>query len=860
MQSGEMKAQPLSGFSKWVLAAGAGAVIVLFYFFVLVSVLALLLVIAVEFCLVLAVARFGLFFVVRPLGRDIAMLLVFLRSLRLRKESEAHIVLQPEEAPGLFAVLQRLCPRAGVALPHEVLLLMNVNAWVRLKGYRRGAGKTILAVGYDLLAGFSTSEVEAVLAHELMHAKWVRRGLKTLLTGGLARAAALSRGLAAQVEACRRARQPVGMARLLVWAADGLTRQAATWIAACSRQDEFEADLGSVELCGAGPVRLALSKVESLARITAKLPWRERVAHIQMGELSQWLVGELAAAQTVGAAEEKGDLFNRYSTHPSIRDRLAALPPGPVEFGAAGPSGLSLLSEPDAIAAKLLSKIERVVAEQEQKDSEALEKWSRKTRGGTHLRPVQVVGLFLFVISLASGLTGLIAGVHKLRLALCGAAGAVGAVFIYRWGAYRERLALAVPDFAVLKAAWQSKIIVSEDRSKAIEAELRAAAPADRKSRQAVYFASAGYDALSQCDYLRAHAAARLCLRADAKSAPGALALAIASAVFGQRAQVVRSLASAQKWTGLKGASTAWGMGWALLLCGEWGRAEAFLAQAVKIRPQQATWLSLLALCQSRRGKLQSAILSARRACTPAPPNKEHAKLLIDLLLECGYLREARERLAPWRGEIPTDHDFTLSAVRLHLLLREFQQATEWAGAFIAAAPAHMLVRLGLTYEMARQGAPAAEYYQRALAAGYFPEALLGLARLEAERGDKEQARRHVLAALNLKCALPEKATGPLPLFQTVLRQLLNLEEPALNCQAWIASMSRQTSPAAAANKSFLVYAPAGQEPAKWLNDILQAMQPDTPPPLATTAVWRRAPKEQQPFGPVRPGVQGVFD
>jgi len=40
----------------------------------------------------------------------------------------------------------------------------------------------------------------------------VRRGLKTLLTGGLARAAALSRGLAAQVEACRRARQPVGMA------------------------------------------------------------------------------------------------------------------------------------------------------------------------------------------------------------------------------------------------------------------------------------------------------------------------------------------------------------------------------------------------------------------------------------------------------------------------------------------------------------------------------------------------------------------------------------------------------------------------------------------------------------------------
>jgi tetratricopeptide (TPR) repeat protein len=401
---------------------------------------------------------------------------------------------------------------------------------------------------------------------------------------------------------------------------------------------------------------------------------------------------------------------------------------------------------------------------------------------------------------------------------------------------------------------------VPDGRAKAIEAELRAGAPAGKKFQQTLYFATASYDALSQCDYLRAHAAARLCLQADPKSAPGALALAIASAVFGQRVQVVRSLAAAQKWTGLKGASTAWGMGWAWLLCGDWGRAEAFLAQALKKRPQQATWLSLLALCQSRRGKLQSAILSARRACTPAPPNPVHARLLIDLLLESGYLREARERLEPWRHLMPNDHEFTLAAIRLHLLLREFQKASEWTDAFIAAAPADMLVRLGLTYEMARQGAPAAGYYERALAAGHFPEALLGLARLEAERGDKEQARRHVLAALNLNCPLPDKATGPLPLFPNILRQLLNLEEPASNCQAWIASMSPQTSPAAAANKSFLVYAPVGQEPAKWLYDVLQAMQPGTPPPISTTAAWRRAPKEQQPFGPVRPGVQGVFD
>jgi Zn-dependent protease with chaperone function/tetratricopeptide (TPR) repeat protein len=859
MQTGDIKARPLSGLSKWVLALGAGGVIGLFYLFVLVSVLGLLFITAVEFCLMLGAARFGAFFLARPLGRDIAALLVCLRSLRLRKDLEAHMVLQPEEAPGLFAILQRLCPRAGVALPHEVLLMMNVNAWVKLKGYRRGAGKTILAVGYDLLAGFSTQEVEAVMAHEMMHAKWVRRGLKTLLNGGLVRAAQLSRGLAAQVEACRRARQSPGMASLLVGPADHLTRLAATWIADCSRQDEFEADLGSVELCGAGPVRLALSKVESLGGITAKLPWRERVARIQMGELSQWLVSELAAAQPSAATEEKASVFNRYSTHPSIRDRLAALPPAPAEYVAAGPTGLSLLAEPDAIAAKLLSKIERVVAEQEQKDSEALEKWSRKTRGQTHFSRLEAAGIILIATGLPIGLLGLLSGPYAFQLGVGGAIGVLAGILVCRFGAFKEKLALPVPDFAVLKRAWQSKISVANESAKAMENELRASQPPGRKSRIAFHFASASYAALSQCDYPRAHAAARLCLQADAKSVPGSLALAIASAVFGQRAQVIQCLGVAQRSNGLKGDSTAWGFAWAWLLYGDWGRAEAFLAQALKRLPEQPTWLSLLAVCQSRRGKLQSAILSARRACTPEPVNKEHAKLLIDLLLECGHLHEARARLEPWLGEIPHDHELTLAAIRLQLLLRDWPKAAELTEAFKSAAPVNMLVRLGLTYEMARQAGQASGFYQQALAAGHYPEALLGLGRLEAERGRKEQSRRHVLAALNLTRTLAQNATGPLPLFQTVLRQLLNLEEPAPNCEAWIASTTRQVVPAAA-NKSFLVYAPTGQEPGKWLNEILLAMQPDEPPPFSANAVWRRAPKEQQPFGLVRPGVQGVFD
>src|SRR3989475_4647364 len=64
---------------------------------------------------------------------------------------------------------------------------MHSNAWAQLRGYRRGAGRTSLGIGFDLLAGLTVSELEAVLAHELAHARLVQRGFSRWLKKGLAR-------------------------------------------------------------------------------------------------------------------------------------------------------------------------------------------------------------------------------------------------------------------------------------------------------------------------------------------------------------------------------------------------------------------------------------------------------------------------------------------------------------------------------------------------------------------------------------------------------------------------------------------------------------------------------------------------
>ena len=64
------------------------------------------------------------------------------------------------------------------------------------------------------------------------------------------------------------------------------------------------------------------------------------------------------------------------------------------------------------------------------------------------------------------------------------------------------------------------------------------------------------------------------------------------------------------------------------------------------------------------------------------------------------------------------------------------------------------------------------------------------------------------------------------------------------------------TGPEPLLNKSLIIYAPNHDAAQQSLNTLLGAMSPGTPPLLPGSVGWREAPKEQQPDGPVRPGIR----
>ena len=359
--------KPLNAGARVMLVFGVGAVMLSFYILLLIAILSLLALTAAELMVVLALARFAAAGLLTPvLQKHLAMLALLVRSLRLQKGVGYRIPLRQQDAPALYEMLGQLCHRLALSFPQETVLQLGDGAWVRLKGMRRSAGKVTLGVGYDLLAGLTVAEMEAVLAHEMTHAKLINRGFKNWVGAGQARISNLAMALWNEVNAARRAKQSSSIAHLLFVVNDQLVRLSTSLVAAYSRQDEFEADRGAAELCGPGAMKSALSKLESLHRITSRLPWNERVAHLQQtGGYSEWLLREIEQGAAVQTQDSGQTLFSKYSTHPLIRDRLAALPQDDRALVSDSPPGIQLLAHPDEVAVKLVTELHRLLAEQE---------------------------------------------------------------------------------------------------------------------------------------------------------------------------------------------------------------------------------------------------------------------------------------------------------------------------------------------------------------------------------------------------------------------------------------------------------------------------------------------------------------
>jgi heat shock protein HtpX len=262
--------------------------------------------------------------------------------------------LAPAEHPRLFKELNSIASATGQAMPREVYLVSDVNAWVSQRGGVMGFGShRVMGLGLPLLSVLRISEMRAVLAHEFGH----YHGGDTKLGPWIYKTrAAIGRTIGNLGD-------DSWVQKPFLWYGKMFLRITH----AISRQQELAADALAARVAGAAAMISGLKSVHAAA-VGFNSYWGGEVVpllqagyHAPMADgFVRFLSAQLVAASLVKSVEQElaegqGD---PYDTHPPLRERveaLSSLPSGAVPENE--PRALSLLERTQTLERGLLAEV-----------------------------------------------------------------------------------------------------------------------------------------------------------------------------------------------------------------------------------------------------------------------------------------------------------------------------------------------------------------------------------------------------------------------------------------------------------------------------------------------------------------------
>jgi len=230
--------------------------------------------------------------------------------------------LEAERHPLLFDELERIARATGQAMPVEVFLVPDVNAWVAGRGGVMGFGsRRVMGLGLPLLRMLSVSEMRAVLAHEFghYHAGDTRLGPWVHTT-----------------------RSTIGRTLRGLEHHSGLLQKPFEWYGsmflrithAVSRAQEFAADALAARVAGPVALQSGLRRIHAAAQVFGAYWQVEVIPVLQAGFRPPLAEGFArfsacpAVAEAMNASVEEAlreGKTDPFDTHPAMAERIAAV-------------------------------------------------------------------------------------------------------------------------------------------------------------------------------------------------------------------------------------------------------------------------------------------------------------------------------------------------------------------------------------------------------------------------------------------------------------------------------------------------------------------------------------------------------
>jgi Zn-dependent protease with chaperone function len=262
-------------------------------------------------------------------------------------------LLLPREQPELFSVLRSVARDMGQEMPAEVYALGEMNAWVMDRGGFLGYGsKRVMGLGLPLLQVLNVSQAKGVSAHEFGH----------FYGGDTKLGPWIYRTRSAMMRTLEMLGDDSLVQKPFVWYGNAFMRITQT----ISRGQEFTADRMAAAIVGTAAMVAGLRVIHGGGPFFDAF-WRNEYAPaLEKGfrppladGFARFLqVPKISAAVTEVVQEQlAAGETSIYDSHPSLRDRVAALERVHVEMKEQTAPALSLLRQVDKLEEALLSRI-----------------------------------------------------------------------------------------------------------------------------------------------------------------------------------------------------------------------------------------------------------------------------------------------------------------------------------------------------------------------------------------------------------------------------------------------------------------------------------------------------------------------
>ena len=341
----------------------------------------------------------------------VATLLVFvgvwkalLAMIRSPKEPVDEVEVPRADEPEMYAMVERIAAQVGTRPPDRIVLVSEVNAYVREAGPFMGLvrGTRTLAIGSPLLDILTVSQLRSILGHELGH-----------FAGGDTKLGPLA------------FRTDQALRRMLESLSGSIASIFFVWYwkfqmrvnAALSRAQEVAADRASVAIAGRQTAADALQAISVAGRAQALLRGSYiaplvnagcRPVNVASGFHSlvgnEARVAEITAA--VGQAEERGHVWDSHPPIPERIRRVAALPDS-VEVEIDGRAARVLMANPDRWIAAADTRWLDLATRSAQLRTVEWDEWGDVVVAGAQRERAEAVDAALAELGFGAGFNGL---------------------------------------------------------------------------------------------------------------------------------------------------------------------------------------------------------------------------------------------------------------------------------------------------------------------------------------------------------------------------------------------------------------------------------------------------------------------